>query len=94
MDEPFGALDSLTRLQMRAEILRLWARERMTVLFVTHDVDESVQLAERIVVLSARPGRIVDVVDVPMAHPRQPGSADYLRIKTRLFELLGVRPEV
>lgn len=90
MDEPLGALDSLTRLQMRAEILRLWQREKMTILFVTHDVDESIQLADRIVVLTPRPARIAEIVPVELAHPRDIGSAEYARIKKRLYELLGV----
>ena len=90
MDEPLGALDSLTRLQMRAEILRLWLRERMTILFVTHDVDESIQLADRIVVMSPRPATIKEIVDVPLKHPRDIGSPEYGRIKNRLYELLGV----
>jgi len=90
MDEPLGALDSLTRLQMRAELLRLWRSERMTILFVTHDVDESIQLADRIVVMSARPGRIAEIVPVTMAHPRDVGSVEYGRIKNRLYGLLGV----
>ena len=90
MDEPLGALDSLTRLALRREILALWQRERMTVLFVTHDVDEALQLADRIVVLSARPARIVDVVTVGQAHPRDIAGSAYGRTKSRLYELLGV----
>lgn len=90
MDEPFGALDSLTRLTMRSELIRIWEQRRMTVLFVTHDVDEAIQLAERIVVFSARPGRVQDVVEVDLPHPRDLGSAEYGRIKNRLYELLGV----
>ena len=64
MDEPLGALDSLTRLQMRSELLRIWQAEKMTILFVTHDVDEALQLADRIVVMSPRPGRIAEIVPV------------------------------
>jgi ABC-type nitrate/sulfonate/bicarbonate transport system ATPase subunit len=94
MDEPLGALDSLTRLSLRAEILRIWQQERMTVLFVTHDVDESIQLADRVVVMSPRPGRIAEVVPVDLPHPRDLGSPAYNRIKDRLFELLGVRHEI
>jgi NitT/TauT family transport system ATP-binding protein len=90
MDEPLGALDSLTRLSMRAEILRIWQQEGMTILFVTHDVDEALQLADRIVVMSARPGRIREVVEVGMAHPRDLGSPEYGRSRNRLYELLGV----
>ncbi len=90
MDEPFGALDSLTRLTMRAEILRIWQQQKMTILFVTHDVDESIQLAERIVVMSPRPGRITRIVPVELPHPRDMGSPEYGAIKNQLYELLGV----
>jgi len=90
MDEPFGALDSLTRLQMRVELLRIWQQEKMTILFVTHDVDEALQLADRIVVMSPRPGRIAEIAPVRMSHPRDLGSPEYGRIKNRLYELLGV----
>jgi NitT/TauT family transport system ATP-binding protein len=94
MDEPLGALDSLTRLKMRAELLRIWQEEKPTVLFVTHDVDESVQLADRVVVFSARPGRVVDIVDVRQPHPRDLGTVEYGRLKNRLYELLGVKHAV
>ncbi|MFT7671325.1 MAG: NitT/TauT family transport system ATP-binding protein [Planctomycetota bacterium] len=94
MDEPFGALDSLTRLAMRSEIIRIWEQEKKTILFVTHDVDESIQIADRIVVLSARPGRIADIVEVNIPHPRNLGSEEYGRIKNRLYDLLGVKHEV
>ena len=90
IDEPFGALDSLTRLTMRQEIIRIWQQDKKTILFVTHDVDESIQLADRIVVLSARPGRIADIVEVGLDHPRDLGSPEYGVIKNRLYELLGV----
>ena len=90
MDEPFGALDSLTRLTMRAELIRIWQAEQKTILFVTHDVDESIQLAERIVVFSPRPGRIREIVTVDLPHPRDLGSPEYGRVKNRLYELLGV----
>jgi NitT/TauT family transport system ATP-binding protein len=90
MDEPLGALDSLTRLQMRSELLRLWQRQKMTILLVTHDVDESLQLADRVVVMSPRPGRIAEIVPVTLSHPRDVGTAEYGRLKNRLYELLGV----
>lgn len=90
MDEPFGALDSLTRLTLRAEIIRIWRESQKTVLFVTHDVDEALQLAQRIVVFTPRPGRIAEIVEVDLEHPRDIGSAAYGEIKNRLYELLGV----
>jgi len=94
MDEPLGALDSLTRMQMRSEILRIWREEKMTILFVTHDIDEALQLADRIVVMSPRPGRIAEIVQVSQEHPRVIGSPEYVRVKHRLYELLGVSHSV
>ncbi len=70
MDEPFGPLDALTRLSLQAELLRLWEAERKTVVFITHDLVEAIALADRTVVMSARPGRIRLVVDVPLDRPR------------------------
>jgi NitT/TauT family transport system ATP-binding protein len=70
MDEPFGALDAQTRQLMGVELLRLWEQDRKTIVFVTHDLDEALYLADRVVVLSASPGRILDVVDVHLPRPR------------------------
>jgi NitT/TauT family transport system ATP-binding protein len=74
MDEPFGALDALTREQMRLDLEALWMRRRMTVLFVTHSVDEAVLLADRVVVMSPRPGRIEQVLDIGLPRPRGLGA--------------------
>ena len=90
MDEPFGALDSLTRLTMRSELIRIWKDRNPTILFVTHDVDEAIQLAERVVVFSSRPGRIAGIIEIDLDHPRDLGSPQYGVIKNQLYELLGV----
>jgi NitT/TauT family transport system ATP-binding protein len=70
MDEPFGALDALTRVKLQEQLLDTWNREKRTVMFITHDVDEAVFLANRVIVMAARPGRIYDVIDVDLPYPR------------------------
>ncbi len=70
MDEPFGALDAQTRTQLQTELLKTWESERKTCFFITHDVDEAIILAQRVIVMSARPGRIKDIVDIDIPYPR------------------------
>ena len=70
MDEPFSALDYLTRLKMRADLVRIWQHERKTILFVTHDIEEALQLADRVLMLTPRPGRLREVIEVPLPRPR------------------------
>jgi NitT/TauT family transport system ATP-binding protein len=70
MDEPFGALDAVTRVQLQDQLLETWSQERRTVMFITHDVEEAVYLARRVVVMAARPGRVHAVVDVDLPYPR------------------------
>jgi NitT/TauT family transport system ATP-binding protein len=70
MDEPFGALDALTRVKLQEQLLGTWNREKRTVMFITHDVDEAVFLSNRVIVMAARPGRIYDVIDVDLPYPR------------------------
>ncbi|WP_226997219.1 ABC transporter ATP-binding protein [Tessaracoccus aquimaris] len=70
MDEPFGALDALTRVRMQEHLLQTWEQEKRTVMFITHDVDEAVYLANRVVVMAARPGRIHKIIDVNLPYPR------------------------
>jgi NitT/TauT family transport system ATP-binding protein len=92
MDEPFGALDAQLRLSMQNELLRIWERDRKTIIFVTHDLDEAILLADKIVVFGTRPGRVVHVEDVPLARPRDLAElrADpaYGEIWERLWKLL------
>jgi len=81
MDEPFGALDYLTRLRMRADLIRLWQAERKTILLVTHDIEEAVQLADRVFVMSARPATIKATVTVDLPRPRDTGTPEYLALR-------------
>lgn len=90
LDEPFGALDSITRLGMRKELLRIWELERKTVIFVTHDIEEAVQLADRVVVMSARPARIRRIVEIDIDHPRDISSPRYLELRDGIFEEIGL----
>jgi NitT/TauT family transport system ATP-binding protein len=94
LDEPFGALDSITRLIMRGELLRIWEAERKTIIFVTHDIDEAVQLADRVVVLSARPARIQQIVHIDIAHPRDISSPRYLQLRDGIFKQIGLAHKV
>jgi ABC-type nitrate/sulfonate/bicarbonate transport system ATPase subunit len=94
LDEPFGALDSITRLGMRSELLRIWELERKTVLFVTHDIEEAVQLADRVVVLSSRPARIRRIVEIDIPHPRDISSPRYLELRDGIFGEIGLAHKV
>jgi NitT/TauT family transport system ATP-binding protein len=91
MDEPFGALDAQTRAQMQSYLLQIWKQVDITILFVTHDLEEAIYLADRIVVLGSHPGRILDVVEVPVPRPREAGqtlSAPFLATKRHLESLI------
>jgi NitT/TauT family transport system ATP-binding protein len=94
LDEPFGALDSITRLIMRGELLRIWEAERKTIIFVTHDIDEAVQLADRVVVLSARPASIQQIVNIDIPHPRDISSPRYLELRDGILRQIGLAHKV
>jgi len=94
LDEPFGALDSITRLIMRGELLRIWEAERKTIIFVTHDIDEAVQLADRVVVMSARPAKIQQIVTIDIPHPRDISSPRYLELRDGIFKQIGLAHKV
>jgi len=91
MDEPFGSVDAQTRLLMQSELMRIWAGDRKTVIFVTHDVEEALFLGDRVVVFSHRPGRVVETINVPFDRPRLDalrGNAEFARLKEMLWEKL------
>jgi ABC-type nitrate/sulfonate/bicarbonate transport system ATPase subunit len=88
LDEPFGALDALTRARMQRWVAEMWEKYRWTVLLVTHDVREAVYLSDRIYVFSPRPATVVDCVDVALDRPREFGSPEVAALEGRLLELL------
>jgi len=91
MDEPFGALDAQTRARMQAYLLEIWKNIDITVVFITHDLDEAIFLADRILVLKAHPGEVQELIEVPVPHPRTPEqllSPEFLATKARLEELI------
>jgi NitT/TauT family transport system ATP-binding protein len=91
MDEPFGALDAQTRSQMQAYLLQIWRNVDVTIMFVTHDLDEAIYLSDRILVLKANPGEVQEIIEVPVPRKRNPDqfiSAEFLATKKRLEELI------
>jgi NitT/TauT family transport system ATP-binding protein len=88
MDEPFGALDAHTRILLQKELLRVWENHRKTILFVTHGVDEAIYLADRIMVMSARPGRMLEIIDVDMDRPRYRAHPSYGQLAERILSIL------
>ncbi|MFA6952502.1 MAG: ABC transporter ATP-binding protein [Candidatus Methanomethylophilaceae archaeon] len=88
MDEPFGALDAQTRNIMQEELVRILAKTERTILFVTHSVDEAVYISDRIVILTKRPAKILEVVDVPWPRPRDRASPDFVQLRKHILEEL------
>jgi sulfonate transport system ATP-binding protein len=92
LDEPLGALDALTRIRLQHELQRIWMQRRVTVIMVTHDVEEAVYLSDRVVVMDSHPGRIRRVVSVPVAHPRDRSSPALKRIYESILQDLLAEP--
>jgi NitT/TauT family transport system ATP-binding protein len=92
MDEPFGALDYITRFKMRADLIKIWQEERKTILFVTHDIEEAVQLADRVLVMTRRPATVRADVAVELDRPRDLNDPAYLQARDRIFDAMGMNP--
>jgi ABC-type nitrate/sulfonate/bicarbonate transport system ATPase subunit len=88
LDEPLGALDAFTRMRMQDEVLRLWQGRRTTMLLVTHDIDEAIYMADRIVIMTPHPGRIERTITVTLDRPRQRNSPEFLRLRSDILEQL------
>ena len=91
MDEPFGALDAQTRTQLQSELLETWEKDRKTCFFITHDVDEAIILAQKVIVMSARPGRVKAVIDIDIPYPRDQEtkmSPRFLELKNEIWSLV------
>ncbi len=88
LDEPLGALDAFTRMRMQDEVLRLWQARGTTMLFVTHDIDEAIYMSDRIVIMTQRPGKIEQIIPVQLDRPRDRSSADFLRLRGDILEIL------
>lgn len=86
LDEPFGALDALTKITLQKEVLRIWQKEKNTMIMVTHDIDEAIFLADRIVLMTERPGTIEEIINVDLSRPRDRGNSDFARIKKRIYK--------
>jgi ABC-type nitrate/sulfonate/bicarbonate transport system ATPase subunit len=89
LDEPFGALDALTRAHLQNELLQIWSRERITMVMVTHDVEEAVFLSDKIVVLAPRPGRIRRIIDIDLPHPRDRGDPRFIALRRQALDELS-----
>lgn len=93
MDEPFGSLDAMTRLKMQDDILEITRSQNKTIVFVTHDIDEAVYLADRIIVMTPNPGRIKEIIPVQLKNPRNRNGDDFIQIRNKIFSLFGIHRE-
>lgn len=85
LDEPFGALDALTRITMQNEILKIWEIEKTTMILVTHDIDEAIYLGDRVMVFSSRPGKIQKTIEVDMERPRERNSQRFMELREKIY---------
>ncbi|OIQ60880.1 bicarbonate transport ATP-binding protein CmpD [Moorella thermoacetica] len=93
MDEPFGALDAITRIKMQEELQRIWQQKKKTIVFVTHDIDEAVYLADRVVLFTSNPGRIKTVISIPISRPRDRSSPDFAALRDQIFTAFQMKQE-
>lgn len=94
LDEPLGALDAFTRMNIQDEILRIREEHNMTMIMVTHDVDEAIYLSDRVVIMSARPAKIEKIMDIELSRPRARSHADFLRYRAKALKLLNYGGEI
>lgn len=85
LDEPFGALDALTRINMQNEILKIWEKDKTTMVLITHDIDEAIFLSDKIIILSQKPGVISRTLHVPMSKPRDRSNYDFIKIRKEIY---------
>ena len=93
MDEPFGALDAITRIKLQDDLLRITKKQNKTVIFVTHDIEEAVFLADRIVIMSANPGKIKSILTVSLGKHRDRTAGDFLNVRDKVFEIFNMKME-
>jgi sulfonate transport system ATP-binding protein len=89
LDEPLGALDAFTRMNMQDEILKIWQRHKMTMLMVTHDVDEAIHMSDRVVVMTSRPSRVNQIIDIHLPRPRVRGQEEFFLYRKKILEILN-----
>lgn len=91
MDEPFGALDAQTREVLQTELLRIWESSNKTIIFITHSIDEAVYLSDRVAVMTARPGKVKEIIDIPLARPRSfdiRNSREFVKFRQQAWDVL------
>ena len=88
MDEPFGALDTQTRTILQNELLKIWEKDKKTVVFITHSVEEAVYLSDRVTIMTARPGKVKDIVDISLDRPRKRNTVEFLEYKKQIVDKL------